>query len=41
LRNHSVGPRTGSESRSNRKLAPKRLATSEDEIKPRRAVEIA
>ena len=41
LRNHSVGPRTGSVSRTHRKLAPKRLPTSEDEIKPRRAVEIA
>jgi hypothetical protein len=39
LRNHSVGPRRGSVSRINRKLAPKRLPTSEDEIKPRRAVE--
>ena len=41
LRNHSVGPRTGSVSRTNRKLAPKGLPTSEDEIKPRRAVEVA
>jgi hypothetical protein len=39
LRNHPVGPRRGSVSRINRKLAPKRLPTSEDEIKPRRAVE--
>ena len=39
LRNHSVGRRTGSASRINRKLAPKALPTSEDEIKPRRAVE--
>jgi hypothetical protein len=40
LRNHSVGRRTGSASRTNRKLAPKALPTSEDEIKPRRAVEV-
>jgi hypothetical protein len=39
LRNHSVVRRTGSASRINRKLAPKGLPTSEDEIKPRRAVE--
>ena len=39
LRNHSVGRRTGSAPRTNRKLAPKELPTSEDEIKPRRAVE--
>jgi hypothetical protein len=39
LRNHSFGRRTGSVSRINRKLAPKALAASEDEIKPRRAVE--
>jgi hypothetical protein len=38
LRNHSIGPRTGSVSRTNRRLAPKALPTSEDEIKPRRAV---
>jgi hypothetical protein len=37
LRNHSVGRRTGSVSRTNRKLAPKALR--EGEIKPRRAVE--
>jgi hypothetical protein len=36
LRNHSVGRRTGSVSRTIRKLAPKALPTSEDEIKPRR-----
>src|SRR5215211_19142 len=36
LRNHSVGRRTGSVSRSNRSLAPKALPISEDEIKPRR-----
>ena len=39
LRNHSIGGRTGSVSRTNRKLAPKTLPSSEDEIKPRRAVE--
>jgi hypothetical protein len=39
LQNHSVGRRTGSASRINRSLAPKALAASEDEIKPRRAVE--
>ena len=39
LRNHSIGRRTGSASRTNRKLAPKALPTSEEEIKPRRAVE--
>jgi len=36
LRNHSVGRRTGSILRSNRRLAPKALPISEDEIKPRR-----
>jgi hypothetical protein len=36
LRNHSIGRRTGSVSRSSPKLAPKALAVSEDEIKPRR-----
>ena len=40
LRNHSVGRRTGSASRINRSLAPKTLPASEDEIKPRRAVEV-
>ena len=39
LRNHSVGRRTGSVSRTNRKLATKALPTSESEIKPRRAVQ--
>jgi hypothetical protein len=39
LRNHSIGRRTGYVSRTNRTLAPKPLPTSEDEIKPRRAVE--
>jgi hypothetical protein len=38
LRKHSIGPRRGV-SRTDRKLAPKGLPTSEDEIKPRRAVE--
>jgi hypothetical protein len=36
LRNHSVGRRTGSVSRSDPKLTPKALPISEDEIKPRR-----
>ena len=40
LRNHSIGRRTGSASRINRRLAPKELPTGEDEIKPRRAVEV-
>jgi hypothetical protein len=39
LRNHSVGRPTGSASRINRRLAPKELPTSEEEIRPRRAVE--
>jgi hypothetical protein len=39
LRNHSVGRRTRSASRTNQKLAPKRLPSSEKEIRPRRAVE--
>jgi hypothetical protein len=39
LRNHSVGRRTGSASRTNRKLAPRALPASEDEVRPRRAVE--
>jgi hypothetical protein len=39
LRNHSIGRQTGPLSRTNRMLAPKPLPTSEDEIKPRRAVE--
>jgi len=38
LRKHSVGPRRGV-SRTDTKLAPKGLPSSEDEIKPRRAVE--
>ena len=41
LWSHSVGRRTGSVSRTNPKLAPKALPANEDEIKPRRAVEIA
>jgi hypothetical protein len=39
LRNHSIGRWTGSVSRSNPRLAPKALPTSEEEIKPRRAVQ--
>jgi hypothetical protein len=39
LRNHAIGSRTGSASRSDPRLAPKVLPISEDEIKPRRAVE--
>jgi hypothetical protein len=39
LRNHSIGRRSGSVSRTNRRLAPKGLPTSEEEIRPRRAVE--
>jgi hypothetical protein len=38
LRKHSIAPRR-SVSRTNTRLAPKALPTSEDEIKPRRAVE--
>ena len=38
MRKHSIAPRRGA-SRTNRKLAPKALPTSEDEVKPRRAVE--
>jgi hypothetical protein len=40
LRNHSVRRRTGFASRINRKLAPQGEPSSEDEIKPRRAVEV-
>jgi hypothetical protein len=40
LQNHSIGRRTGSVSRSNPRLAPKGLPSSEDESKPRRAVEV-
>jgi hypothetical protein len=36
LRNHAIGHRTRSVSRTNRRLAPKTLPISEDEIKPRR-----
>jgi hypothetical protein len=36
LRNHSIGRRPGSVSRSNPRLAPKALPINEDEIKPRR-----
>jgi hypothetical protein len=36
LRNHSIGRRTGSVSRTTQRLAPKALPVSEDEIKPRR-----
>jgi hypothetical protein len=39
LRNHSIGRRTESVSQTPRRLAPKPLPTSQDEIKPRRAVE--
>jgi hypothetical protein len=39
LRTHSGGRPTGSASRINRRLAPKELPTSEEEIRPRRAVE--
>jgi hypothetical protein len=38
LRKHSIAPRRGA-SRTDTRLAPKALPTSEDEIKPRRAVE--
>jgi hypothetical protein len=33
---HAIGRRTGSVLRSNRRLAPKALPISEDQIKPRR-----
>jgi hypothetical protein len=36
LRNHSIGRRTESVSRSDPRLAPKALPISEDKIKPRR-----
>jgi hypothetical protein len=36
LRNHSIGRRTGSVSRSDPRLAAEELPISEDEIKPRR-----
>jgi hypothetical protein len=38
LRKHSIAPRRGA-SRAYTRLAPKALRTSEDEVKPRRAVE--
>jgi hypothetical protein len=38
LRNHSIGPRRGSVSRTNLGLAPKAPPITEDEIKPRRSV---
>jgi hypothetical protein len=40
LRNHSVGRRTGSALRTDRKLAPKAVPASEDEVRPRRAAEV-
>ena len=40
LRNHSIGPGRGSVWRAKQRLAPKALPVSEDEIKPRRAVEV-
>ena len=40
LWHHSIGPRTKSISQANPRLAPKALPAHEDEIKPRRAVEI-
>jgi hypothetical protein len=40
LWHHSIGPRTKSISQTNPRLAPKALPANEDEIKPRRAVEI-
>jgi hypothetical protein len=40
LWHHSIGPRTKSVSQTNPRLAPKALPANEDEIKPRRAVEI-
>jgi hypothetical protein len=39
LRNHSVGHRPGSVLQIPRRLAPKELPTSEEEIRPRRAVQ--
>jgi hypothetical protein len=39
LRNHSIGHRTRSVSRIPRRLAAKALPTSEEEIRPRRAVD--
>jgi hypothetical protein len=40
LWHHSIGPRRRSVSQTNPRLAPKALPANEDEIKPRRAVEI-
>jgi hypothetical protein len=40
LRNHSIGPRTRFVSRTHPRLAPKALPAREEEIKPRRAVEV-
>jgi hypothetical protein len=40
LRQHSIGLRTRSVSQTNPRLAPKALPANEDEIKPRRAVQI-
>src|SRR5215211_4083609 len=37
LRNHAIGRRTGSVSRSDPRLAPKSLPIGDDEIKPRRS----
>jgi hypothetical protein len=37
FRNHSVGVRRGSVSQTSPKLAPKAVATSEDEVKPGRS----
>ena len=41
LRNHSVGVRRGSVSQTSPKLAPKAVATSEDEVKPGRLAQKA
>jgi hypothetical protein len=40
LRKHSISRRTGPAARINRRLAPKALPTSEEEIRPRRALEV-
>ena len=40
LLHHSIGPRTRPVSQTNPRLAPKALPAEEDEIKPRRAVEV-
>jgi hypothetical protein len=39
LQNHSLGRRTGSTTRTNRKLAPKPLPTRQTHTKPRRAIQ--